>query len=149
MKKKEIKNKFINHIMKNGGKKTSENILFKSLKKLQKNSKKQLKEIIQLSIINSTPIFKLHRIENKKQKKKNRKIREIPAFMSKSASRTSVAIKFILTSIKKKESKKFYKKLNQEIMLTAESKGNAIELKNNLQQQVVLKKHLFNYYRWK
>jgi len=149
MKKKEIKNKMINHVMTNGGKKTSENIVFKTIKKLQKNSKKQLKQIIQLSILNSTPTFKLHKIENKKQKKRNRKIREIPAFISKSTARTSIAIKYILASIKRKESKKIYKKLNNEIIMTAKSKGNAIELKNRLQQQVILKKHFFNYYRWK
>lgn len=149
MQKKETKNKIVNHIMNNGSKKTSEIVLFKSFKKLQKNSKKQLKKIFQLAIINSTPTFKLHKIENKKQRKKNRKIREIPAFISKSTSRTSIAIKFILSSIEKKKSKGFYKQLNQEIFTTAQFKGSAIEKKNILQKQVLLKKHFFNYYRWK
>jgi len=149
MTKKETKNKIINHIMINGGKKTSENLLFKSIKKLQKHSKKQLKKIIQLAIINSAPTFKLHRIENKKQKKRNRKVREIPAFVSKPTSRSSIAIKFILSSIEKKKTEKFYKKLSQEIFSTAQSKGTAIELKNTLQKQVIIKKHFFNYYRWK
>ena len=149
MRKKEIQNKIINHIMYDGNKKTSENILYKSIKKLQKNSKKQLKKIIQLAIINSTPTFKLHKIENKKRKKRNRKIREIPAFISKSISRTSTAIKSILYSIEKKKSKKFYTKLKQEILLTAQYQGTAIVLKNTLQKQVVTKKHFFKYYRWK
>jgi len=149
MKKIETKNKIINHIMANGSKKTSEKILFKTIKKIQKNSKKQLKQIIQLAIMNTTPTFKLHKIENKKQKKRNKKIREVPAFISKEAYRTSIAIKFILSSIEKKKTKNFYKKLNQEIISTSEYKGNAIDLKNTLQKQVILKKHLFNYYRWK
>lgn len=149
MKKKETKSKIINHVMLSGGKKTSENILFKTIKKLQKSSKKQLKQLIQLAIINSTPTFKLHKIENKKQKKKNRKVREIPAFISAPTARTSTAIKFILSSIEKKNSKKFYKKLDQEIISSAELKGSSISLKNNLQDQVILKKHFFRYYRWK
>ena len=146
MKNKETKNKIINHIMINGEKKTSENILFKSVKTLQKNSKKQLKQIMQLAIINSTPTFKLHQIKNKK--KRNQKVREIPAFISKATIRTSIAVKLILSSIEKKKSKTFYKKLNQKIILTAQSKGNAIDLKNTLQEQVILKKHFFKYYRW-
>lgn len=149
MKKKETRNKIINHIMNDGKKKTSENVLFKTIKNLQKESKKQLKQIIQLAIINSTPTFKIHKIENKKQKKKNRKIKEIPAFIPKINARTSKAIKFILSSIEKKNPKKFYKTLNQEIISTAQSKGTAIDLKNNLQKQVILQKHFFKHYRWK
>ena len=149
MKNIETKRKIINHIMDNGGKKTSEKIVLKTIKNLQKNSKKQTKQIIQLAIVNATPTFKLHKIENKKQKKRNRKVREVPAFISKQTSRTSSAIKFILSSIEKKSNKKLYKKLNQEILLTSEHKGNAIDFKNSLQKQVILKKHLFKYYRWK
>jgi small subunit ribosomal protein S7 len=149
MKRKETRNKIINYIMINGEKKTSENILLTTVKKLQKNSKKQLKQIIQLTLINSTPTFKLHKIENKKRKKRNRKVIEIPAFISNSFTRTSVAIKFILTSAEKKKSKKFYDNFNQEIILAAQSKGNSIDLKNTLQKHIILKKHLFKYYRWK
>lgn len=145
----ETRKKTINCVMNKGGKKTSEKVILKTIKNLQKNSKKQMKELIQLAIINSIPIFKLHKIENKKQKKRNRKIREVPAFISKQSSRISSSIKFILYSIEKKSNKKFYKKLNLKLLLTAENKGNAIDLKNSLQKQVILKKHLFNYYRWK
>ena len=147
MKNKETKNKIINHIMINGEKKTSENILFKSAKTLQKNSKKQLKQIMQLAIINSTPTFRLHKIKNKK--KRNKKVREIPAFISKATIRNSIAVKLILSSIEKKKSNFFYKKLNQKLILTAQSKSNVIDFKNTLQEQVILKKHFFKYYRWK
>ena len=146
----QIKNKLVNHIMKNGEKKTSEKILLKSLKKIQKNSTKRSKNLIKLAIIYSTPVFKLHKIiNNKKQKKKNKKIREIPAFIAKPLSRTSLAIKFILFNIKNKKSNSFDTKLKHEIFITAQSKGTSIELKNTLQKQVLLKKRLFNYYRWK
>jgi ribosomal protein S7 len=144
-----IKNKIINLIMLNGEKKTSEKVLISSFKELQKNSKKQSKKLIQLAIIFSTPIFKLHKISNKKQKKRNKKIREIPAFMSKPMSRISKAIKLILSSAITNKDYMFYKKLKQEILLASQSKGIAIELKNNIQKQVLLKKYLFKYYRWK
>jgi ribosomal protein S7 len=80
MHRKETKNKIIANIMNNGSKKTSESILFKSFKKLQKSSKKQSKKVFQLAIINSTPIFKLHKIENKKQRKKKSKSTRDPSF---------------------------------------------------------------------
>lgn len=149
MKKKlEVKNKLINHIMINGNKKTSENILLKSFKNLQKDSKKQSKKIFQLAIINSTPVFKLHIHKIKKRKKK--KIREIPAFIATTINRTSLALKFILyNNVKNKKSNKFFNKLKKEILLISQQKGTIFESKNNLQKQVVLKKHLFTFYRWK
>lgn len=143
----QIRNKLINHIMINGKKKTSEKILLKSFKEIQKNSKKQSEDLIKLAIIHSTPIFKLHRIINKNRKKK--KVKEIPAFITKTISRTSLAIKFILSSIKNKKSNNLYIKLKQEILTAAQSKGPSIELKNNLQKQILLKKRFFTYYRWK
>ena len=54
-----IKNKLINHLTLNGKKKTSEIILLKSLKFLQKNSNKKSKKLIQLAITTTYPTFKL------------------------------------------------------------------------------------------
>lgn len=102
-----------------------------------------------MAITNSTPTFRVHKITNNKQKKRNKKVREIPAFIAKTAARTSLAIKFILASAEKKKSSKFRTKLKHEILLTAQSKGTSVELKNELQKQVLLKKHFFTYYRWK
>lgn len=143
-----IKNKLINNLTKNGEKKTSEKILLKSLKELQKSSRKQSKELVKLALLQSTPIFKLHRISNKKLKKKKRRVKEIPAFISKTSARTSLAIKFILTSIKKKTSSNFYVKLKENFLATAQTKGEAIKLKNDLQQQTIQHKRFLKYYRW-
>jgi ribosomal protein S7 len=143
-----IKNKLINRMMLNGGKTTSEKILLQSLKDLQKFSKKQSKELVKLALVQSTPIFKLHRISNKKLKKRNRRIKEIPAFVSKVSARISLAIKFILASIEKKKSNNFYLKLKENLLATAQSKGNAVKLKNDLQKQSVLNKRFLKYYRW-
>lgn len=150
MKKKslDIKNKLINNITLDGKKKTSEKILLKSLKELQKSSKKQSKELVKLALVQSTPVFKLHRISNKKLKKKNRRVREIPAFISKMSSRTSLAIKFILKSIEKKKSSNFYLKLKENLLVTSQAKGDAVKLKNELQKQSIQHKRFFKYYRW-
>ena len=100
-KKIKLKNKIINHLISNGKKEISEKILLKSFKELQKHSVKKSAKILKLALIYSTPIFKLHKITNKKLKKRNKKPREIPAFISNQNSRISLAIKLILKSIKK------------------------------------------------
>jgi ribosomal protein S7 len=143
-----IKNKLINNITLNGNKKISEKIVLKSLKELQKSSKKQSKELVKLALVQSTPIFKLHRISNKKLKKKNRRVKEIPAFIAKMPARTSLAIKFILTSIENKKSSNFYLKLKENLLLTSQAKGNAVKLKNELQKRTIQHKKFFKYYRW-
>jgi ribosomal protein S7 len=146
-KKIQIKNKLINHITKNGEKKTSEKLLLKSLKKLQKTSKKQVKALLQLCILNSTPIFKLHTSSNKKQKKRNKKIREMPTFIVRPEIRTSLSIKFILSN-KEKMSKNFYSELTKKVLLTTQSKSGPISSKNELQKKIILNKRYLTYYRW-
>jgi len=149
MKKKlEVKDKLTNHIMISGNKKTSEKILIQSFKKLQKDSKKQSKKIFQLAVINSTPIFKLHIYKTKKKKKK--RLKEIPAFIANKSNRTSLALKFILSNNRKnKKTNKIFNELKTEILLASQQKGDTFELKANLQKQVLLKKYLFTFYRWK
>ena len=71
-----FKNKIINHLIKNGEKKTSENLIIKSFKELQKNSLKNTKELIKIAVINSIPVFKIHTVGNKKQKKKKEKLKK-------------------------------------------------------------------------
>ena len=92
-----IKTKFISHLMKSGERKTSEKILLKSFKKLQKHSSKKSEKILKLALIYSTPIFKLHKITNKKLKKRTKKLREIPAFISNQKSRISFALHIFFT----------------------------------------------------
>ena len=143
----EIKNKIINHLMLDGKKKTGEKILLKSFKELQKYSKKQSKKLIKLAVIFSTPIFKVHKITNKKRKKKN--VKEIPTIITAKKARISLAIKFILNTLKNKKSNYFYTEFNKEILLNVKNEGSAIQIKNEVQKQVLLKKHFFSYYRWR
>ena len=145
----EIKNKMINHLMISGRKETGEKILLKSLKEIQRDSKKQSQELVKLGIMYSTPTFKLHKITNKKQKRRNKKVRTIPAFISDKNARISLAIKFILITLRKKKSKNCHIKLKQELIANALYKGSAIQIKNELQKQVLVNKHYFSYFRWR
>jgi ribosomal protein S7 len=143
-----IKTKLINLLTLNGKKEVGEKNLLKSIKELQKNSNKKYSEILHLALIYATPIFKLHRIKNKKIKKnRNKKFKEIPGFIKNKNSRISLAIKFILLSIRNK-SETFYKKFNKEILLNAIENGNTLQVKNELQKSILIKKHYFRYYRW-
>ena len=40
-------------------------------------------------------------------------------------------------------------KLKQELLANAQYKGSAIQIKNELQKQVLINKHYFAYYRWR
>ena len=55
-----FKNKIVNVFMKNGKKYTCEKILLKSSKLLQKSSKKNFQNLVQLAVINTTSAFKLN-----------------------------------------------------------------------------------------
>jgi ribosomal protein S7 len=142
----EIKSKIISHLLVNGEKKTSENSLLKSFKELQKHSNKNSKKLVQLAIMYSLPIFKLHKMTQKK--KRNKRVREIPAFILNEKARISLAIKFIIASVKRKTADNFYVKLKHEILLNSQNKGDAIGVKSDLQKQVLLKGRFFRFYRW-
>ena len=72
-KKIEITRKLVNHLVINGKKPKSEKIVLKSIKALQKTSKKSSQKLFQLALIYNTPIFKLNTITQKKRKKKKTK----------------------------------------------------------------------------
>jgi ribosomal protein S7 len=102
--------------------------------------------LVQLAIMYSLPIFKLHKMTQKKKRRKT--VKEIPAFILNEKARVSLAIKFIIASVKKKTAGNFYVKLKQEILLNSQNKGGATDVKNELQKQVLVKKRLFRFYRW-
>lgn len=143
-----LKKKLINHIMRDGKKKTSEKILLQSIKDLQKKSNKKSKKLVQISITNSTPVFKICK-SNKKTKQRNAKVRETPVFIPKSQARTSLAFKFILSNIKERKSGNFNTKLTKAFLASAEGEGESIALKNELQKKVLLNnRRLFRYYKF-
>lgn len=139
-----IKNKITNHLMQDGKKTTSERILLKSTKKLQKTLIKNHKEIIQLALINVQPIFTLYTSKNKKTKK----VKEIPKFLAQKKTRVSMSIKYILSAIKNKKNEKTYRKLAKEFLDSAKNKSNAIQLKNTIQQKIISMKRYLKRHRW-
>ena len=144
--KKKIKSKLINHLLKNGNKKTCENILLKSLKNIQKNSFKSYKKIIKTAIINSASIFRIIKLKQKKRKKKS--VKEIPTYIFNNFERVSWSLKTILKYSKKQNENSFYNKLKQEILINSKNKGNSVDKKIDQHKQILTKKRLFLYFRW-
>jgi ribosomal protein S7 len=135
--------------MSKGGKIQSEKLLLKSVKELNKFSPKQVKKIFQLSIIQLSPVFKLHSSIDKKRKKKKSKVRETPSFIPTSHNRTSLAIKYILSNTKKQATNKFHQKLKKELIEVLTQKTQLTNNKIELQKKIVSQKNYLRYYRWK
>jgi len=141
-----LKEKLIKNTIKNGKKHTVEKNITKCFKKIQLGLNKKLKDIIKLSIRNSTPLFKLHKFEIKKGKRK--KLREVPGFILYKISRNSAAIKNMLINIKTGK-KKLKDNLQKELILNAKnnSESNSISKKIELNSKISSYSHLFKYFK--
>ena len=142
-----LKTKIVNSFMIHGEKKTSEKILLKALKALQKSTNKNSKDLLQRFIINSTSTFKLNEQVVKKGKRKVTKI--TPSFILNDSLRISTSLKSIKKVIKKsKQSNSFYSRLSEEILSSSQLKGQVVEKKNELQKQILLNKRYLSKFRW-
>jgi ribosomal protein S7 len=142
-----FKDKIVNVLMINGGKHTSEKILLKSSKLLQKSSKKKFQNLMQLAIINATSTFKLNEQIVKKSKRKSKEI--IPLFILRNSLRTMTALKYIKTTVcKKGNSISFHKILTKQILASYTLKGQSVEQKTKLQIQILLNKRYLSKFKW-
>ena len=142
-----LKNKIVNVFMRNGKKHTSEKILLKSSKLLQKSSKKNFQNLVQFAVINTTSAFKLNEQVMKKGKRKSKKI--TPSFIVKDSLRVMTALKFVKnTTQKSKNSTNFYKGLAKEILASASLKSQSIEQKTKLQTQILSNKRYLSKFKW-
>lgn len=142
-----LKTKIINVIMVSGKKTTAEKILLNFAKKLQKSSNKHFKNLVQLAIINLTPIFKLKEQIVKKGKRKA--IKNSPFFITTDALRMMVCLKLIkYVVIKSKNSNPLYVKLANEVLLASTLKGDSIDRKTEMQKQILLNKRYLSKFHW-
>lgn len=140
-----IKSKILNHLLLHGKKKTSEKILLQSFKELQKFSAKQSTRLIRLAVARCTSVFKIQK-QTRKKNRKRKHVREIPTIIISKKARISLAIKFILRGLIHKNLSCFYAKFYTGILSTVD-KGSAISMKNEIQKQLLIKKHFFFNYR--
>lgn len=140
-----IKFKLINHLYFNGKKATIEKFVLKAFKVVQKNSKKQSKNLIKLILIFFTPVFKFYKVLNKQIKNNIQK--QIYKIIFTKKTRIFLSLNFILIVLKNKKSN-FYKKLSETILSFNTINNKYSKLKYKVQKEALLKKHLLPYYRW-
>jgi len=137
-----LKNSLHTRIMMNGNKQTAEKLFLKSLKKLQKlKVKKEIENVIKLSIINSSPIVFIKRI-----KRKRKRTVEFP-FLLNSSARVSYGIKFIIQQCKSTNTQPFYYNFALECENSANFESISVKKKTLLHQDSFSKKK-FATYRW-
>jgi ribosomal protein S7 len=142
-----LKTKIINVLMVSGKKSTGEKILLKSAKKLQKLSTKHFKTLIQMAIINSTSTFKLNEQIMKKGKRKT--VRSVPSFVATDQYRIMLSLKLMKNaSLKSKGSNSFYENLSNEILMASSLKGQSINIKTDLQKQILANKRYLAKFYW-
>lgn len=146
MKKQKLKKKLLNHILESGKKQTSEKIFSKNFKSIQKSQKKSHNEIVKLALLNTTPMFRIIKLKNKRRKKKS--VKEIPAFLSHYTYRTSWGLKYLVKISNSKPSNAFISQLKDGILSNAKSEGHAVTLKNEFQNRALQTKKYFRHYRW-
>lgn len=136
--------KLINYSFYEGKKRLSENNLLKISKNLQKNSKKNFRNIIKLTLVFSTSVFKINILQNNKRRKTTKK--NTFSLIQKSQARLSLAIKYLIKTVSTEKSVKFYKKFYKKLLFFLKNKNFILQKKDN-QKQVFLNKHIFFYYR--
>jgi len=133
--------KLVSYMQSNGKKHLTENIFLKISKNLQKCSNKNLKNLINLVLIFSMPIFKTDVLTKNKQKKNF-------SVLYKNKLRIFSTIKFLFQTIKKKKHPNvFYKSFYKEIISILKNNSFILATKKKIQEPVFLKKHFFTYYR--
>jgi ribosomal protein S7 len=123
-----IKHRILNHLMSNGNTESCEKTFLKNSKSLQKFLFKNYQELIKIGIINTAPLVNVKQVRLKKGKKKN--VKEYP-FVLNFENRISLAIKFILETVKRKQTKPFYlyANLKQEIIANSQNNSSAVKKK--------------------
>lgn len=142
-----LKNKIINSFMSNGQKETCEKILTKTLKNIQRDNIKNLKKIIQLFILDLTPVFKFNKQSKKRGKKK--KITFTPYLIPNNELRVNFALKILKSVLLKNKQNNTENNLSREILNSVLSnKSTSIEKKVATQDQVLAQKRYFYKFRW-
>lgn len=141
--KKNLKLKFLNQLMINGKKHKSEIEFLKCFKHLQKSQHKKCSlDVFKLSLKNSSPFFRLKSIKSKTRKN----VMEIPYLLNEKL-RVFYGIKNILGSANSLKKVSFYKRLNDEFLMSSNLKGKSVKNRRKLHEDSFLQRK-YARYRW-
>ncbi len=143
----QIKKKIVNFLTTQGKKTINEKNFCKTVKTLQKKSKKSTKDLIKLTIINTLIPFKILTFKRKKRKKKQTK--EFPFFIKNYKNQIFFTIKSLIESVKKnKQKNSCSENLQKEFLLPTTKFSNSIKIKSNIQKFFKNNNRLVTYYKW-
>lgn len=128
--------------MDNGKKNTCEKVFLKSLKLLQKKTKKNHKSLLQTAVVNSTSIIQLKQIKKKKRKT----VKEFPFVLNKK-NRITQSIKSILLTVNIKQNKNFFVKFSEEVLMNSGYKSNTLKVKETKHIEALSQKK-YTFFRW-
>lgn len=136
--------KFTNYLLFNGKKRLSQNSFLTITKNLQKWSNKNYKILLKLSFVFLIQFFKINTVSIK-SKQNNRPF----LIVYKNKNWIFLATKLLIQNIKNNKPVSLLKSLYTEVLLVLSKNSNTIKTKKMLQNQVVLKRHVFFYFRWR
>ena len=136
-----LKNQILNRIQLQGKKRTSEKIVFKSIKAIQKQFLKNSKLIIKSAIISSSPVTQI-----KKIRRKRRKTTEFPVILKRNL-RLSSGIQYLIKYSKKKSPQSFHFNFVLEIINSSKYKSNSVSQKEHIHESSFINKKYASY-RW-
>jgi len=147
MKKKSLLySKFITLLLDKGKKNTIELVLLKTIKELQKVTKKQVLNVIKAVILKNYSVVMIKKPKTQKFQRKNLKKVLIP-YLLKAPYRIISSLKTILWVAKQKSNQNFFLALKNEILISFNKLTTNSTIQSDLYRLVFLKKN-FAHYRW-
>lgn len=143
-----VREKMANIFLINGNKKTTEKLILKSVKELQKRSNKKTSDILKKSFIDTAPFFRVN--SQKMRKGKRKSVRDIPKFIENSTGRQAFAVKNFKKVLNNSASSvKLYQKFSQEIIeVLSSASSKSLVNKSSLYGQVLNNKRYLLNFRW-
>ncbi|MDD2274499.1 MAG: 30S ribosomal protein S7 [Candidatus Pacebacteria bacterium] len=117
--------KFINQIMQDGKKTVAQKIVYSAFDIIKDKTKKEPLDVFKLAIQNVSPVLEV------KPRRVGGATYQVPIEV-RGNRKLSLAMKWIITSSRKKKGKAMKFKLAEELMDASENKGNSIKKKENV-----------------
>ncbi len=117
--------KFINHVMRRGEKSIARNLVYESFEKIKEKAKKEPLEVFENAISNVSPDQEV------RSKRVGGATYQVPMKVNKKRS-TSLAMRWIVDSARKKKGKKMSERLLEELLSASNNEGEAIKKKETM-----------------
>lgn len=119
--------KFINYVMNSGKKQTAQRVVYQAFDIIEEKTKKPPMEVFDEAIKNVSPLLEV------KSKRVGGANYQVP-LQVRAERRVQLAFRWIIAATRAKKGKSTAEKLAQELMLAAESEGDAVKKKQDVQR---------------